>query len=547
MPWGGTVGGPTKGERALEWLNTREGERLGALGPAVDAELADLVERDAVGRIWSGDHTLWQDDATEVADRLGWLRVGPEIAAQHELLDAFAADVFAEGFTNVLVMGMGGSSLFPEVVATTFGRPEDRPRLAVLDSTDPAAIRRVADGLDLDHTLFVASSKSGSTLETASHLAYFWERVGRPEQFAVVTDGGSALEATARERKFRHVFVNRPDIGGRYSALSFFGIVPAALAGVDYVRMLRSAEVLSAQLVAGGDPYRHPGLRLGAVMSAAAKAGRDKLTLVLDPDIASFSLWLEQLIAESTGKAGTGVVPIAGEDLSHDLTVYGDDRLFVGLGWHPALDEMADAGHPVVELPYENAYGLGAQVLLWEFATAVCGAGLGINPFDQPNVAEAKAATNDVLARLESGRGASDERDDPLAIEPESLDALLAQVRPGDYLAIQAYVDPESPVVERLQEVRLALRDRLGVATTLGVGPRFLHSTGQLHKGGPPSGVFVQVVDDAAAGDGGPPIPGQSFGFGTLIAAQAAGDLATLRTHGLRAARVSLDELLESS
>jgi hypothetical protein len=235
-------------------------------------------------------------------------------------------------------------------------------------------------------------------------------------------------------------------------------------------------------------------------------------------------------------------VPVAGEDLAEDVSVYGDDRLFVGLGWHPALDELADAGHPVVELPYENPYGLGAQVLLWEFATAVCGAALGINPFDQPNVAEAKAATNDVLARVEAGDG------DPLAVEAEPVDGLLAQVQAGDYLAIQAYVDPESPVVDELQRVRLALRDRLGVATTLGVGPRFLHSTGQLHKGGPPSGVFVQVVDDTATaggdGDGGPAIPGQPFGFGTLLAAQAAGDLATLRAHDLRCGRVSMDDLL---
>ena len=524
---------------SVEWLNTREGERLGALGPAVDAAIADLVERDAVARAWSGDHTLWQDDPTEVADRLGWLRVGPEIAAAQADLDRFAADVYGDGFHHVLVMGMGGSSLFPEVIATTFARPDDRPRLSVLDSTDPAALRRVEGALDLERTLFVASSKSGSTLETASHLAYFWDKVGRPEQFAVVTDAGSALEASARKRGFRRVFVNRSDIGGRYSALSYFGMVPAALAGVDYLRLLRSADVVAEQLQPDGDPHRHPGLRLGAVMAAAAKAGRDKLTLLLDPDVATFGLWLEQLIAESTGKSGTGVVPVAGEDVAADLRVYGDDRLFVGLGWHPALDELADAGHPVVELPFENAYGLGAQVLLWEFATAICGAALGINPFDQPNVAEAKAATNDVLARIEAGDG------DPLAVAAEPLDGLLAQVRPGDYLALQAYVDPESPLVADLQRVRLALRDRLGVATTLGVGPRFLHSTGQLHKGGPPSGVFVQVVDDAAlAGGGGPAIPGQDFGFGTLLAAQAAGDLATLRAHGLRAARVTVDDLL---
>lgn len=523
----------------MEWLNTREGERLGALGPAVDALLADLVERDAVTRIWAGDHTLWQDDPTEVADRLGWLRVGPEIAAAHEDLDRFAADVYAQGFTDVLVMGMGGSSLFPEVVARTFGRPDHRPRLHVLDSTDPAAVRRAREAVDLEHTLFVASSKSGSTLETASHLAYFWEAVGNPDQFAVVTDGGSALEATARERGFRRIFVNRSDIGGRYSALSYFGIVPAALAGVDYLRLLRAAEVVAGQLGPDGDPIRNPGLRLGAVMAAAAKAGRDKLTLVLDPDVATFGLWLEQLIAESTGKQGTGVVPVTGEAVADDVAVYGDDRLFVALGWHPALDELADAGHPVVELPYENAYGLGAQVLLWEFATAVCGAGLGTNPFDQPNVAEAKAATNDVLARVTGDEGAA-----ALAVETEPVGGLLDQVRPGDYLAIHAYVDPEDPVVGQIDVVRHALRDRLGVATTLGVGPRFLHSTGQLHKGGPPSGVFVQVLDEHLPPDGGPAIPGKDFGFGTLIAAQAAGDLATLRAYGLRAGRVTLDDLL---
>ncbi|MCB1005556.1 MAG: hypothetical protein KDB35_15335 [Acidimicrobiales bacterium] len=523
----------------MEWLNTREGERLGALGPAVDEAIADLVARDAVARVWSGDHTLWQDDPTEVADRLGWLRVGPEIAAAQADLDAFAADVFAEGFTHVLVMGMGGSSLFPEVVASTFTRADDRPRLSVLDSTDPAAIGRVESSLDLDRTLFVASSKSGSTLETASHLAYFWEQVGRPEQFAVVTDAGSALEATARDRGFRRVFLNRPDIGGRYSALSYFGMVPAALAGIDELRLLRSADVLAAQLGPDGDPHRHPGLRLGAVMSAAVKAGRDKLTLLLDPEIATFGLWLEQLLAESTGKQGTGVVPVAGEEVADDLSAYGDDRLFVGLGWNPALDELADAGHPVVELPYENAYGLGAQVLLWEFATAICGAGLGINPFDQPNVAEAKAATNDVLARVTGDEGAA-----ALAVDRQPLAGLLDQVRPGDYLSIQAYVDPEDPLVGDIDAVRHALRDRLGVATTLGVGPRFLHSTGQLHKGGPPSGVFVQVLDEDLPAGGGPAIPGQDFGFGTLIAAQAAGDLATLRAHGLRSGRVTLDDLL---
>ena len=517
---------------AVEWLNTREGEQLGALAPLVDAALTDLLDRDAVTRIWGRDHTLWQDDPTEVADRLGWLRIADEVASEHALIDGFVDGLVADGFTHALVMGMGGSSLFPEVVATTFDRVPNRLELHVLDTTDAGAVRRVGDALPLDRTLFLASSKSGSTLETKSHLAHFWETVGKPEQFAVVTDPGSDLEATARERGFRQVFANNPDIGGRYSALSYFGIVPAAVAGVDWARLLHAAHVVAGDLAPGVPAEQNPGLRLGAIMGAATKAGRDKLTLLLDPEIATFGLWLEQLLAESTGKHGTGVIPIAGERIADDLSGYGDDRLFVALGWHPALDDLAEAGHPVVELPYENEYGLGAQVLLWEFATAVCGAVLDINPFDQPNVAEAKAATNDVLA--------GDLPDIPV----QPLDALLDRVRPGDYLALQAFVDPASPVVADLERARTALRDRLGVATTFGVGPRYLHSTGQLHKGGPPTGVFVQVIDTSdAAADVDVPIPDQAFGFATLKAAQAAGDYLTLRKHDLRAARVSIDEL----
>jgi hypothetical protein len=412
----------------------------------------------------------------------------------------------------------------------TFGPAEGHLRMLVLDTTDPVAIGRVADTLPLDRTLFVAASKSGGTIETRSQLELFWDRIRRPEQFAAVTDPASDLGALARERRFRKVFENRPDIGGRYSALSHFGLVPAALLGVDVCELLDRAGHMAAATAPCVAAERNPALRLGAVMAAAARAGRDKLTIVLPPAIESFGLWLEQLIAESTGKEGTGVLPVVGEPLGPPES-YGDDRLFVAIGsdFSAQLDALAAAGHPVVELPYTDPFDVGAEVFRWEWATCLAGAVLGINPFDQPNVAEAKAATARVLA----------EGLPELAVEPVA--GVLDQLRRGDYFAIHAYMDPWSEVVGRLQEVRVVVRDRFRVATTLGIGPRFLHSTGQFHKGGPPTGVFVQVVDDV---DVDVPIPGQPFGFGTLIRAQAAGDLQTLRRRGLRAARVSLDDLL---
>jgi len=381
----------------------------------------------------------------------------------------------------------------------------------VLDTTDPAAIARATTGLPLDHTLFIAASKSGTTIETTSQLAHFSEAFGNSSHFIAITDPGTTLADVGRQRGFRRVFENRPDIGGRYSALSYFGLVPGALLGVDLAALLESAATVDADVA----------LWLGAAMAAGARQGRDKLTLLLTDEIGSFGLWLEQLIAESTGKQGTGVIPVADEPLGRP-DVYGGDRLFVAVGGAEAPQDQ-----PLVEL---RDGALGRQVLLWEMATALAGASLGINPFDQPNVAEAKEATARVLA------------EGPPEIAEQPLEKLLAAIEPGDYLAIHAYVDPGSDVVAQLQAARVALRDRLGVATTLGIGPRFLHSTGQLHKGGPPTGVFVQVVGEDAIDV---PIPGQEYGFSTLKQAQAAGDLAALEAKGLRAARVSLDELLK--
>lgn len=495
-------------------------ERLGPVAAAVDAAAAVLVERQATERLRQADHTLWQDDPTEVADRLGWLPVVEEMAGRTGGLRMFADAVVEDGYRHAVLLGMGGSSLFPEVLNRSFGA--GRLDLRVLDTTDPGPIRRIA-ALGLDTCLFVVASKSGSTIETRTQLDHFWEATGcAADQFVVVTDPGSELARIGEERKLRCVFENRPDIGGRYSALSYFGLVAGALLGVDIDGLLERAAAVDLA----------DGLRLAAILGAAAEAGHDKLTLVLPEEIGSFGLWLEQLVAESTGKHGKGIVPVAGEDLGAP-DVYGDDRLFVSLGpSSPALEALADAGHPVVELAFGDPLDLGAQVLLWEVAVALSGVLLGINPFDQPDVASAKAATSRVL---EEGLP------DIELVEPSSL---LDQLRPGDYLVLQLFGDPYDPEMPKLDEARHRLRDRYRVATTIGIGPRFLHSTGQLHKGGPPTGVFVQIV---GGDDGDLPIPGRPYGFSTLLRAQAAGDLQALQAKGLRAGRVGIHELLDEA
>lgn len=503
-------------------------EQLGPIDGATATAAADLGERRALERMLARDHTLWQDDPTEVADRLGWLDCPSGMRAEVPRLIEFADACGADGLERVVVLGMGGSSLFPEVLNRTFGSRPDRLQIAVLDTTDPAAIARVAADWPPARTLFLAASKSGSTIETRSHLEHFWAEHPDPQCFAATTDPGSGLAATAADRSFRATFENPSDIGGRYSALSLFGLVPAALAGVSLDGLLDGAAAVLADLA--------PAERLAAVMAGGVGAGRDKLTFVIDPRMAAFGLWVEQLIAESTGKHGTGTLPVVGEPVGAP-EAYGSDRVFVGIGEltdadAAALDALAAAGHPVVRIPFDGddlSVALGAQVLLWEAATALCGAALHINPFDQPDVAAAKAATQEVL-------DAGQVPDVPV----QPVGAVLAQVGAGDYVAIQAYVDPASGAVDDLERIRTAIRDRLAVATTFGLGPRFLHSTGQFHKGGPPSGVFLQVVgadpDDVA-------IPGSPFGFATLKQAQAAGDLATLRARGLRAARVDIDDL----
>ena len=497
----------------------------------VSERLQQMDHDRVVERIWRRDHTVWKDDPTEIANRLGWLTVSDLMHERIGELVAFADQAAADGFETAVLLGMGGSSLAPEVFMRTFGAADGALELIVLDTTHPATIERVVGQLELGTTLFIVASKSGGTTETLSHLAFFWDKVPNGTQFVAITDPGTSLETLARERGFRAVFVNPDDIGGRYSALSYFGLVPAALIGAPLHEVLDRAEEMQTASERTIPAAQSPGATLGAMMGESAKAGRDKLTIALPEEIASFGSWVEQLIAESTGKEGVGIVPVVGEPLGTP-DVYGQDRVFVAIGEHGRLDELENVGHPVVRLPYDGREQIGGEFFRWEMATAIAGYVLGINPFDQPNVQEAKDATKAILA--------SGSIEDPGF---DDLGVLLKQVGEGDYVAILAYLDRTSETEDAIERVRVAIRDHYRVATTTGFGPRFLHSTGQLHKGGANNGVFIQVVDAERSFD--LSIPGQPYSFGTLIDAQALGDLRSLRGRGRRVARVTLEQLME--
>jgi len=520
----------------------RHSAELRAFDQAVAQRLVELDRADVPKRIWGRDPTVWKPDPStrEISDRLAWLNVGEVMAQQVKPLAAFAEEIRRE-FDRVVLCGMGGSSLAPEVLWRTFGRRTGYPAFAVLDSTDPRAVTAALPGGDVERTLFLVSSKSGTTQETDCLYRYFWERAGgRGAQFVAITDPDTPLARLATERGFRRAFHNPKDIGGRYSALSYFGLVPAALIGIDVGQLLHRAHRMAEACAAWVPAHQNPAAWLGAILAEAALAGRDKATFVLAPGIASFGLWVEQLIAESTGKEGKGILPVAEEPLGSP-EVYGRDRVFVSLTLTGEEDDATEArlhalmaaGHPVVRLSLEDRYDLGQEFFRWEFATAVTGAILGINAFDQPNVAESKQNTKDVLA--------SKQPPAPPATAAE-LDRFLAAVEPGDYLAMMAYLPPTPQNDRRLGAVRARLRDRLKVATTLGYGPRFLHSTGQLHKGGLPVGHFLQITERP---DRDVAIPGMPYTFGQLEAAQAEGDLRALRGRGRPALRIDSLTLLE--
>ena len=513
-------------------LSTAPGRRatvscaLGDLAPAVEERLAALRRDEVVRRIWMRDHTVWKPDPAEISDRLGFLNAPAQSLEDAPDLAAFAREVAAEGLTDVVLMGMGGSSLTASVLQSALGTAPGALRLHTPDTTDPEELLALEASLDLGRTLFIAASKSGTTIETSAQLAYFWEKAPDGSRFAAITDAGSPLDALARERGFRRVFHGDPEIGGRYSALSVFGMAPAALFGADVGQLaMRAQEMLDA--CRRTVPSENPGAFLGAVLGEAALAGRDKLTLVLPAELCELGIWIEQILAESLGKEGTGIVPIEGEPLAAP-DAYGADRIFVALGEHDGLDALEAAGHPVVRLPYADPTQLPAEFARWEIATAVAGHVLGVHPFDQPNVQEAKDATARVLAAP-----ARPPRTPPLA-------EVLGSLREGDYLALLAYLPRTPENAAALQDLRLRLRDRHGVATTAGFGPRYLHSTGQLHKGGPASGAFVQIVRDDAVDAH---VPGKPWTFAQLKAAQVQGDLEALLARDRRVARVTLDEL----
>ncbi len=535
-------------DEALRGLNDRVVFHLGSRQPSVDEAVARVEKEKFVERIWNKDATLWKSDEAHgkiISNALGWLDVAEQMCSYASQLVAFAESVRRD-FDAVVVLGMGGSSLCSEVTRRLFGKRDGWPALKVLDSTVPESVALLEASLDLSRTLFIVASKSGTTTEPVMFHRYFFDRVKSVkgdragENFVAVTDPDTQLVKDAERDHFRHVFLNMADIGGRYSALSYFGMVPAAVAGVDVATLLDRARH-AAHVAAVSIVRKNPAAMLGAVLGAMAQQGRDKLTLITPPPLDTLGLWIEQLIAESTGKEGKGIVPIAGEP-PLDAKTYGNDRLFVcvrmqGTDETQRLRELTAAGHPVVDIVLQDPLDLGEVFFLWEFATAVAGAILGIDPFDQPNVQESKDNTRRLLEEYKtSGSMTAGGKQSP-ADDADAVSALLARVKSGDYVALTEYFAENTDRDRLIARIRETLARALHVATTTGYGPRFLHSTGQLHKGGADNGVFIQLT-------GGPdvdvPIPGEKFGFGVLVRAQAVGDYQSLAARNRRLLSINL-------
>ncbi len=520
--------------------------QLGASASHVQAALQRATSDRVVSRLWARDHTLWKSDPTEISNRLGWLTLVEHPAIDLAELTEFANSVRRDGYRDIVLLGMGGSSLGPEVLRLTFGSAKGYPRLWVLDTTVPSAVRAVTKAISPKTTLFLVASKSGGTIEVMSLFAHFEALVRSApanrggHQFVAITDPGTSLVELAQRKGFRHTFLNPPDIGGRYSVLSYFGLVPAALIGVDVQKLMARATAM-ATACRHDSLVENPGAYLGIVLGALARQGRDKVTLMTSPGISSYGIWTEQLLAESTGKEGTGLVPVADEPAG-PVAVYGKDRVFVYLRLkgdrNGALDkrpkQLAKAGHPVLELSLTDRYDLGAEFFRWEFATAVAGYVLGIHPFDQPNVQESKDNTGRILREAQ----ASGHLPPVQAVDArKAVTDLLAQCGTGSYVGILAYLQPTRQADRAIRLIRRRLMSEGRVATTAGYGPRYLHSTGQVHKGGPPCGLFLQLLE-APKPD--VPIPGQSYTFGTLAEAQAIGDLQSLHAHGRPALQLRL-------
>lgn len=538
------------------------------LAEYVNASLQDWKKNGKVQRLWQKDASLWTD--ADEGKWLGWLDITEQQIEDVDKLKQIAADIKKAAFKNALLLGMGGSSLCPEVLGITFGNASGYPDLHVLDSTDPAQIKSIEAQVDLASTICIVSSKSGGTLEPNIYKQYFFDRVkakvGEKEvgnRFIAITDPGSKMQRVAEKDKFRKIFMGVPSIGGRYSALSNFGMVPAAIMGVDVLKFLKNTKQMVDACAADADPATNPGVVLGTILGIAADHGRDKLTIVTSKGIFDLGAWLEQLIAESTGKSGRGIIPVDRERLANP-DAYGSDRVFAYLRLESdpdkeqtaAVDALAKAGHPVVRIDLPDVYNLGQEFFRWEIATAVAGALIGINAFNQPDVEASKVETRKLTSEYESsgklppespfftGDGAKlyADRQNAAALKGGTtlaaiLKKHLARINTGDYFAVLGYLTMNEANEEALQTIRFAVRDNKKVASVLGFGPRFLHSTGQAYKGGPNSGVFLQITCDDAVDL---LVPGQTYTFGVVKAAQARGDFAVLAERDRRALRVHL-------
>jgi len=545
------------------------------LAAAVKTTIADWQSGGKMQRLWQRDATLWT--GADEASWLGWLDITEYQIAHPIELRNLAKEVWSAGFRHALLLGMGGSSLCPEVLRLTFGKIPGYPDLHILDSTDPAQVKAFENKIDIARTLFIVSSKSGSTLEPNIFKQYFFERtkeaVGADKagsHFMVITDPGSKMQQAAETDRFRHIFFGRPSIGGRYSALSNFGMVPAAVMGVDIKKFLDRTQEMVRACGPSAPVEENPGAALGIILGAAALSGRDKVTIITSPDIADLGAWLEQLLAESTGKAGKGIIPVDREELAAP-EVYGNDRVFAYIHTNHATEvgveakvaALENAGHTVLRIAIPDIYDLGAEFFRWEIATAVAGSIVGINAFDQPDVEASKIVTRNLTSAYERTGSLPTEKpvledngvklftDEKNAAELARaagsdkslagyLKAHLARIRAGDYFAVLGYIEMNVGHESKLQAIRHAVRDKKRVATCLGFGPRFLHSTGQAYKGGPNSGVFLQVTCDDAVEL---PVPGQKYTFGVVKAAQARGDFQVLAERGRRALRVHLHDV----
>lgn len=545
---------------------------------AVDDALTKVKVENIVSRIWENDHTVWKNDPAEITNRLGWLKSPKEMTGSLSEIGTFVDEIRRFGYTHALLLGMGGSSMAPEVFRFTFDVKENYPDLQVLDSTDPGAVLARERGLDPEKALFIVSTKSGGTVETLSFLKYFYNRtvdkVGREkagEHFAAITDPGSGLEALAKELNFRKIFLNNPEIGGRYSALSYFGLVPAALVGVDLNRILKRAQSMAKDACGpvGSAEGNNSSARLGVVIGELAKLGRDKLTFILSPSLKYFGAWLEQLIAESTGKEGKGILPVDGEDVLAPKH-YAKDRLFVSICLKgDAADKdkiraLKDAGHPMVQIELNDLYDLGGEFFRWEMATAVSGVCLGINPFDQPDVESAKVRAREMVSAYQKEgslpKMTPSLKEDGIEVyfdsDEKSLEDMLkrffehassggGESKGRSYAALQAYLTPDTETTLALQSLRRIIQTEYRTATTIGYGPRFLHSTGQLHKGDAGHGLFIQFTADISEDA---PIPDEagkedsSISFGVLKTAQALGDCQALKDAGRNIIRFHFKE-----